>query len=102
MKSVPPGFYTEMAWQKCKKSYMESQNRICERCGKPAYHVHHRIYLTLENYRNPEIAYGFDNLEALCHACHNKEHETKYKTEYLYKFTKNGELVEHLKQNEMT
>lgn len=58
---------------------MRSQDYLCERCrmqGRrvPAQIVHHKEHLTPHNVEDPAIAYGFNNLEALCLACHNKEH----------------------------
>lgn len=41
----------------------------------PADEVHHKIRLTKENINEPSIALNFDNLEALCEQCHDKEHE---------------------------
>lgn len=53
---------------------MDSQHHICERCGGLAVICHHKEWLNKANYKNPLIAYGWDNLEALCMDCHNKEH----------------------------
>jgi hypothetical protein len=36
--------------------------------------VHHKVYLTENNITGPEIALGFENLEALCDTCHQLEH----------------------------
>lgn len=77
-RSIPSSFYKTKKWEKCRRAYL-SLHPYCERCEaagiiKPAEHVHHKIHLTADNYRNPELAYGFDNLEALCIDCHNKEH----------------------------
>ena len=52
---------------------------LCERCLKkgtivPYEEVHHKIRLNLENLNNPEIAFNWDNLEALCKKCHQAEH----------------------------
>lgn len=67
--------YDSRKWRRIRKAYMESHNWICERCGSPASVCHHKKYLTAENVTNPDIAYNFDKLECLCHACHNLEHE---------------------------
>ena len=40
----------------------------------PAVHVHHVIWLTPDNYENPEISLNFANLRAVCIDCHNREH----------------------------
>ena len=58
---------------------MKKVNGLCERCLAkgyivPAKIVHHKIYLNEENFGDPEVMLSFDNLEALCLECHNKEH----------------------------
>ena len=75
---------------------MAKVNHLCERClikgrYEPAYIVHHKIYLTDENFGKPELMFGFDNLEALCLACHNEEHMTKRESKR-WKFV-DGELI---------
>ena len=73
------GFYKTAAWLKCREAYIKSVGGLCERClaeGKivPGYIVHHKIHLTPFNVTDPSITLNFDNLEYLCHDCHNKEH----------------------------
>ena len=67
--------YNSKKWLRVRRAYMESKNYICERCGQPATICHHKIYLSAENLADAEIAYSFKNLECLCQACHNLEHE---------------------------
>ena len=78
-KDFAKAFYRSKEWRKCREAYIQSVNGLCERClakGKlvPGYIVHHKIHLTPENINNPEITLNWDNLEYLCHDCHNKEH----------------------------
>lgn len=40
------------------------------------YVVHHKQYLTEDNYMIDSIAYDESNLELLCIDCHNEEHKT--------------------------
>jgi hypothetical protein len=47
----------------------------CERCGAGAEICHHKIWLTPTNIINPDIAFGWDNLESMCRHCHELEHE---------------------------
>ena len=74
MRAERNPFYDSAAWRKCSKSFLESKMYICERCGQPATTAHHKIYLNTENIQNSRIALSWDNLEALCSECHNKEH----------------------------
>ena len=70
-------FYKTYKWLKVKNAYLASQRFTCERCGRPATCVHHKTYLTKESVSNPRMTFNFDNLEALCQACHNREHKSK-------------------------
>lgn len=79
MRTIDNQFYQSPQWKKTKKQYKKLVDGLCERCLAkgflvPARVVHHKKHLNESNYTNPEIAYGFDNLEALCQDCHNKEH----------------------------
>ena len=67
-------FYKSTKWQKISRLYMQSRFYICERCGAPATICHHRTHLNAKNLTEPDIALGFENLEALCMSCHIAEH----------------------------
>lgn len=90
MKRQGQKVYNSRKWRRVRKAYLESQNYLCERCGQPARIVHHKKYLTAENASDNEIAYDFDNLEALCQNCHNTEHEHFEKVGAV--FTKKGDV----------
>jgi 5-methylcytosine-specific restriction endonuclease McrA len=73
-------FYVSPEWIRCRRLYADSVGRLCERCyaaGKivPGTEVHHKIRLTPNNIRNPEITLNWDNLELLCDDCHKNEHK---------------------------
>ena len=81
MRSINEGFYKTARWRACRDAYLQTQDYLCERCRMqghrvPAVIVHHKIYLNRQNIKDPAVAYGFKNLEALCLDCHNKEHFT--------------------------
>lgn len=95
MRAIDSRFYNSPEWHRCKNTYLASVNHLCERClakgiYEPARIVHHKIHLSEET-MIPELMYGFDNLEALCLACHNDEHGRKKKTRR-WKFV-DGDLV---------
>lgn len=67
-------FYQSRSWKECRKAFLESKHSICDRCGEPADIVHHKEYLTPKNINDPRLTLSWNNLEALCQDCHNKEH----------------------------
>ena len=67
-------FYKSKAWRKCRQAYIYSVHGLCERCERPGYIVHHKIYIDSSNVDDPEVTLNHDNLEYLCQSCHNKEH----------------------------
>ena len=74
-------FYSSREWRRCRAGYARKQI-YCERCMKkgivtPGEHVHHKIRLTRENLRNPDVALNWDNLELLCEPCHKEEHSRR-------------------------
>lgn len=86
-------FYNSAAWKKTKTAFMYSKNWICERCGAPAKIVHHKTYITPSNINNLHITLSWDNLEALCQECHNKEHSLTPATAEGVTFDENGDVV---------
>lgn len=68
--------YRSKRWQKL-RTLKKIQNPVCERCQKrgiltPAYIIHHKEYITEENYLNDDVFFNIDNLESLCLECHNR------------------------------
>lgn len=95
-RSIDESFYKSKTWQRVQRSYMQSANYLCERCYKngltePARFVHHKQHLTAADLKKPEKLYGFDNLEALCFECHNKEHFGRQNKRY--EIDKQGKLI---------
>ena len=95
MKSISHAFYKSKQWSVCRESYLATHS-LCERCLKkgeivPAEIVHHKIYLTDQNFQDPSIALNHANLEALCMKCHNQEHFGE-KTESRWFFNSEGQF----------
>lgn len=72
-------FYNSDPWHRCRDGYIQERIRIdggmCEVCRvKLGYIVHHKITLTPENIRDPDISLNWENLSYECAQCHN-EHE---------------------------
>lgn len=85
-------FYNSKHWKKVRAAYLSEKNYICERCGAPANIVHHKTYITPQNINDTHVTLSFDNLEALCFDCHNKEH-FKQQAEQRYIFGSNGKVI---------
>lgn len=90
-------FYKSTKWKNARAAYLAHCGGWCERClakGQlvPAEIVHHKTYLTEDNYTDPETAYSFENLEAVCMTCHNIEHFGNKDGAKRYKI-ENGKLV---------
>ena len=86
MRSIDPNFYKTTKWRTCRDKYIR-QHPLCEKCLEiglvnPSRYVHHKIFLTESNVHDASIAYGDDNLQALCYDCHEREHERKKKRRF--------------------
>ncbi|KYH30745.1 HNH endonuclease [Clostridium tepidiprofundi DSM 19306] len=92
-KEYAKNFYKSKEWIKCRNSFMASKNYICERCGKPAYIVHHKEHITPSNINNPNITLNWDNLQALCIECHNVVHGKCEACINGVAFNDNGDLI---------
>lgn len=93
-KEYAKGFYTSAAWRRVQAAYMESKCYLCERCGRPARVVHHKIYITPQNINDPNITLNFDNLESLCQDCHTNEHLGKGEPIASgLQFTESGDII---------
>ena len=96
-RSFAEQFYNSKDWQICREAFLKSKNYMCERCSTPinpivAKIAHHKIYLTKQNINDPYITLSWDNLEALCQNCHNKEHH-RSNSKRRYAFDKLGNLI---------
>lgn len=92
--------YASRAWKKCRSDYKKYVGGLCENCMKqgiytPGEIVHHLNHVTIDTVDNPEICFGFDNLELLCRKCHAEEHEDIYQSNpYLHKSQKRYKVDE--------
>lgn len=100
MKSWAERFYKSKQWLICRERFLASKYNLCERCSTDENPVaatiaHHKEYLTPQNINDPSISLSWDNLEALCQDCHNKEHHgsKEPKSEQRYTFGADGQLI---------
>jgi 5-methylcytosine-specific restriction endonuclease McrA len=98
MKAWAKSFYLSAAWENTRAAYLMSKDGICERCGEPAKIVHHRQHITKDNIGDVSITLCWDNLEALCQDCHNKEHH-KQEKEMRYRFDERGGILPPIQKN---
>lgn len=78
MKEFAKGFYNGVRWRKCREAYIKHRVAIdgglCEKCHEElGYIVHHKVELTPDTIKDPDIAFGFDNLMYECKYCHDRE-----------------------------
>lgn len=69
-------FYSSSEWQRARAVAIERDNHLCQRCLKAgtlkrAELVHHKV--EVKDDWSQRLA--LDNLESLCHKCHNKHHK---------------------------
>jgi 5-methylcytosine-specific restriction protein A len=74
MREFAKHFYKSKAWRECRASYIIKVHGLCERCAAGGKIVHHKIYRNESNIDDPYVTLSHDNLELLCHDCHNREH----------------------------
>ena len=100
-KEFAQAFYNSDAWRACREAYKRSVGGLCERCRrkgliKAGDIVHHKVYLTPRNIKDPSVALNFKNLELVCIDCHNAEHVKKTRR---YAFDKSGNLIPPFRKN---
>lgn len=93
MKEWAKEFYHSKSWEETRRGYLVANHFLCERCGEPAKIVHHKRYLNKSNINNADIALNWDNLEALCQDCHNKEHHKQQRAADRYRFDSDGNVI---------
>ena len=72
-------FYKGKPWKRCRDGYIQERIRIdggmCEVCHEQlGYIVHHKIMLTPENIKDPNVSLNWRHLSYECKDCHD-QHE---------------------------
>ena len=93
MREMARKFYNSREWHKARQSYISHVHGLCERCGRAGKIVHHKTYITPTNINNPDITLNFNNLEFVCHDCHNEEHLKARVIERGLRFDEDGMVV---------
>lgn len=95
-------FYNSKEWQNVRQTILMRDKYICQVCGKPAEHVHHKIHLSMSNVYDPSVSLNPDNLVSLCKSCHDDQHKGEHargrqtNEDYTYTFDANGMLVQKI------
>lgn len=86
-------FYQSSKWLKVAKYIRKKNNYCCEICGKRGSIVHHKDFLTEQDYilRPIQKCYGENNLMLVCLDCHNTIHFNKQVRPGCY-FDDNGNI----------
>lgn len=101
--------YQTKAWKQQRQYIWLKQHCLCARCNRPVYVngiskwipkdkrlkgiVHHKEYLTDNNFNDMNIALNEDNLEGLCIDCHNTEHFSSAAIRKDLLFDEDGNLI---------
>lgn len=71
-------FYCRKEWLQLAQACKINSGGYCARCGNvfdiSELRPHHKIELTLDNIDDVNISLNPDNVEVLCHDCHNLQH----------------------------
>lgn len=72
-------FYQTPQWKRKRRQILERDHWTCQECRRHGTYaratvVHHRVHLK----DAPELALTDSNLESICAACHEHEHEEKF------------------------
>lgn len=102
-------FYKSKAWKDTRRYIWLKQSCLCNRCHRAVYVdgltkwipkeerlkgiVHHKEYLTDNNYTDDNISLNEDNLEGICIDCHNKEHFRSDIIRQDLMFDDNGDII---------
>lgn len=75
--AVVDSFYKGRDWQAVRAVAYERDNGLCQRCKSNGHLVRADVvHHIIEVKADWEQRLNIDNLESLCHSCHNREHKT--------------------------
>lgn len=78
--SMLHSFYCSVKWRRFRDTILAERGPVCAKCGKVIANPldceldHHPIELTPDNVNDPNVSLNPDNVQILCHACHDKKH----------------------------
>lgn len=87
-------FYNSKEWKRVRSYVLMRDHYRCQKCGRPAEEVHHKIHLNPVNIWDMNVSLNPDNLICLCKDCHFGEHRWNVDiTGEGYEFDEFGQLV---------
>ena len=95
-------FYNSKEWENVRNAVLMRDKYLCQKCGRPAEEVHHKVHLSPQNIGDPSVTLNMDNLVSLCKDCHFEEHRGEHgrgravQESYPYTFDANGMLVQKI------
>ncbi len=99
-KEWAKSFYNSKRWKQCRDAYIAQRitkdGGICEVCGKRlGYILHHKIILTPDNIKNPDISLNHKHMRWECKDCHDNEdnHFMEGKAKPLCMFDSDGQPI---------
>lgn len=92
-------FYKSKQWRNLRKLVIIKQGGMCNRCDSLIEEIHHIIPIDDYNFNDPKIALNIDNLEGLCHDCHNQETNPLVSIREDVEFNEDGDLVKKTSKN---
>ena len=77
--AVLRSFYTSDRWQKFRATIIADRGPVCAKCGKIIVNpldceLDHINELSPENVNDVTVSLNSENIQILCHACHDKKH----------------------------
>ncbi|MEG3040885.1 MAG: HNH endonuclease signature motif containing protein [Clostridium sp.] len=113
-KGIVKQFYSTTAWIELRRNLIIDNKMTCDKCKEVFLDTskligHHIKELTQDNINDTNITLNKENIEIICHECHNKEHRRfgynkkkvyivygpplSYTREVVYETSKYGDLI---------
>lgn len=92
-KAWARGLYNSKRWRSARAEVLRRDRYTCQHCHGRAEEVHHLVELTPTNIQDDAIAFGLDNLQALCWRCHRDVTHKRGDLVDGFEFDEQGQVV---------
>jgi len=73
-------FYNSKAWRELRPEILRRDNHTCQACwAKGKYTMGNIVHHKIELMDDPTLGLVEDNLETVCHDCHEEKHPNRFK-----------------------